>query len=70
MIDDLTVEQGIEIQKEHLRLWGNVLKPHIHEKLTRIATKNNHKATSGYHICRGTDLDEIVHTLSRVYIDW
>jgi hypothetical protein len=52
-----TVEEGINIQTEHLRLWKAVLKLEVYEALEEYAKRKNNEAKTGYDVCRGSDLD-------------
>lgn len=61
----LTVEEGIKIQDEHLALWKKVLTPEAFDTLCKEAKVDNICAHTGYDICRGTYLDEIVHNIAR-----
>ena len=61
MRSKLTVNEGIYIQQQHLKEWRSVLSADAYYKLVKIATANNHTATSGYDIVRGQMLDEIIH---------
>jgi hypothetical protein len=56
-----TVIDGLKMQENHLKEWKSVLSTEAYEKLEKLAKANNHTATSGYDIARGTDLDMIVH---------
>ncbi len=57
MRPEFTIEEGINIQTEHLRLWKAVLKFEVYEALEEYAKRNNNEAKTGYDICRGTSLD-------------
>jgi hypothetical protein len=52
-----TVEEGLKIQAEHLRLWKAVLKLEVYEALEEYAKRKNNEAKTGYDVCRGSDLD-------------
>lgn len=55
-----TVEDGIAVQTENLRQWQGVLKPEVFERIKALATENNHTAATGYDICRGSDISDLV----------
>lgn len=59
-MEKLTVEKGIEIQRQHLNDWKEILKPHVYKWLEAKAVENNHLAKSGYDIARGCTLDSYV----------
>jgi hypothetical protein len=54
---EFTIEEGLEIQKEHLAGWKKILIVEVYEALEKYALRNNGKAISGYSVCRGIDLD-------------
>lgn len=58
---NFTIEEGIQIQESQLKEWKSVLSATAYEKLEQLAKADNKTATSGFDICRGTDLDMIVH---------
>lgn len=60
MRTELTVNQGIEIQTEQLKKWEFLLKPEVFKYVQEKATENNVNAKTGYDICRGSDIDNIV----------
>ena len=55
-----SIEEGIACQTYDLRLWKSVLTEDSYNRLEVIAKENNHTATSGYDICRGQSLYEII----------
>ena len=57
---EFTVEDGIEIQRDHLSRWKSVLLPEVYEALEEYALRTNHEANSGYDIRRGTNLDNYI----------
>lgn len=61
----LTVQQGINIQVEHLKDWEKVLKPEIYLQLEKWAKSKNVEAKTGYEILRGNILGTFVYTLMR-----
>jgi hypothetical protein len=52
-----TVEEGINIQTEHLTQWKTILILEVYEALEEYAKRKNNKAKTGYDVCRGSDLD-------------
>lgn len=61
----LSVSQGIAIQFEGLTMWSRVLNAEAFVHLFREATKDNDKACSGYDVCRGDALVNIVRKIAR-----
>lgn len=57
----LSKEEGIKIQDNDLKRWGTVLKPQAAVELRELAEKGNAEAESGYDICRGQELDVLIH---------
>jgi len=55
-----TVKDGIQVQDEYLAMYAKVLKPEILSRLTVLVKKTNTKAKTGYDICRGVGIDEIL----------
>lgn len=55
-----TVAEGIAVQTENLRQWKGILKPEVFERIKALAITNNHTATTGYDICRGSDISNLV----------
>ena len=60
MKSELSVQDGIEIQNQHLQEWKTVLLPEVYLALEEYATRKNHKAESGYDIVRGQDLSSYI----------
>lgn len=60
MKNELSVEQGIEIQTFHLEKWKTVLKEEVFQDLKTWATSTNNEAKTGYDIRRGNDLDNYI----------
>jgi hypothetical protein len=58
--NEFTIEDAIEIQRDHLSRWKSILIPEAYEALEEYALRNNHKAESGYDICRGHQLDNYI----------
>ena len=56
-----TVEDGIEVQNQHLSKWKTVLITEAYDALEEYAKRNNDKAKDGYDICRGVSLDGYVN---------
>jgi len=54
---EFTIEDGIEVQKDHLSRWKLVLIPEAYEALEEYALRNNGEAKTGYDIRRGSTLD-------------
>jgi hypothetical protein len=57
MLEEFTVEQGIEVQTAHLKNWKKLLKKSVFEDLKAWATSTNNEAQDGYSIRRGNTLD-------------
>ena len=57
---NFTKEEGIKIQKKQLEEWRGVMAAKPFDLLTKLVTKNNHKAFDGFDIVRGTDIDMII----------
>jgi len=56
MSKNLTVKEGIQIQRSQLDEWKRKLKSKVYSDLYNFATENNYKAKTGYDIIRGDDL--------------
>ena len=52
-----TVEDGIEVQQQHLSQWKTILIAEVYDALEEYVTRDNDKARDGYDIRRGYDLD-------------
>lgn len=63
MTTDFPVHEGIAIQAANLAQWDRRLKPETFQKVFEQATKGNHMAKSGYDICRGDAITEIILNL-------
>ena len=55
-----TIEDGIEIQTQHLSQWKTILINEAYEALEEYAKRNNDKAKTGYDICRGSELNNYI----------
>lgn len=55
-----TVKDGLEIQDGQLKEWKCVLKEEAYQMLESLVKKHNDIAKSGYDICRGTNIYEII----------
>jgi hypothetical protein len=64
MNQELSVEQGIQIQNEHLQEWKIILKENVYEELVKWATSTNGEAKTGYDIRRGSKLDNWIGNYS------
>lgn len=62
---ELTIEAGIAIQSQQLARWASVLNAEAFAALFIAATKDNHKARTGYDICRGDSLTGIIYQLQQ-----
>jgi hypothetical protein len=60
MENTFTVADGIATQTAQLKQWKSILKYDVYEKIEKQATANNHKAKTGYDICRGCDILNLV----------
>lgn len=56
-----TAQEGIEVQRQHLEEWKQLLKPEVYEDLEKWAIKDNDNAETGYDIPRGTDLSHYIN---------
>ena len=57
---EFTVEEGLEIQSIQLARWKTILIPEVYKALEEYAQRENHLATNGSEVCRGTDLDNYI----------
>ena len=57
---DFTVADGIEVQTEQLKRWKSKLLPHVYKAVHERTIRDNDKATCGYEIFRGTDIDTLI----------
>lgn len=60
---NFTLEQGLEVQRKQLDEFKSVLTVGAFAALEREATKDNHKATDGFDVVRGNQLDEALHNV-------
>lgn len=60
---EFSVLAGIAVQEEQMEGWKSVLKEDAFERLQALVTAENSAALSGYDICRGNDIDMIVHNV-------
>ena len=60
---EFSVARGLEMQKNDLRQWRIVLRPTIYARLESLVEANNVELQSGYDVCRGSEIDQIVHTM-------
>ena len=67
MRPEFSVQDGIEIQNQHLQEWKLVLLPEVYLALEEYATRKNHEVKSGYDIRRGSDLISYVRNYSLGY---
>jgi hypothetical protein len=65
MNQELSIEEGIQIQNEHLQEWKIILKENVYEELVKWATSTNGEAKTGYDIRRGSKLDNWIGNYSR-----
>ena len=59
-MQELTIEQGLQVQIRQLTEWKVLLKSKVFEKLKQEVTKNNYLAESGNDIVRGSSMDNIL----------
>jgi len=64
MTPDFSPQEGLAIQTTDLTRWASVLTPEAFLKVFQEATQDNAKATTGYDICRGDSITQIVLRLS------
>lgn len=67
MRSELSVQDGIDIQNQHLQEWKLVLLPEVYLALEEYATEKNHEVKSGYDIRRGNDLSSYIRNYSLGY---
>lgn len=60
----LTVEKGIEIQREHLSEWKTVLKEEVYNELVKYCDESNKTSVTGYDVKRGSDLSTWIRNYS------
>jgi hypothetical protein len=60
MLENFTVELGIEVQTRQLKQWKKLLKKSVFEDLKIWATSTNSEAIDGTYIRRGNDLDNYI----------
>jgi hypothetical protein len=68
--EDFTVEQGIDIQDRQLSEWEVILKPEVFEIIKDLVKKRNVNLRTGYDVCRGTDINNIIHNLKFPPVDF
>jgi hypothetical protein len=61
MRSEFSIQDGIRVQSEQLRLWKAILQPGVYSALEEYALRTNHEAKSGYDIKRGTTLDSYIN---------
>jgi hypothetical protein len=64
MTNTFTIEQGLQVQREHLNEWKQVLKEEVYNELVKWATETNGEAKTGYDIRRGSSLSTWVQNHS------
>lgn len=62
--EDFSVVAGIAVQQQQLARWAVVLKPEILAQVRALAESTNDQATSGYDICRGGTIDQMISNLA------
>ena len=60
-----TIRQGLQVQREHLNEWKQVLKEHVYNELVKYCMDTNLEARTGYDIKRGSSLSTWVENYSR-----
>lgn len=56
--------EALAIQRQHLKMWASILKPEIFAKVEEaVLAKNDPMPIDPYNVCRGTDIDAIVHNM-------
>lgn len=64
---EFSVADAIEIQKEHLAQWKELLKPKVYKDLEKWATAKNHLKKTGYDVMRGSSLDNYIANYKNSY---
>ena len=67
MKSELSVQDGIEIQNQHLQEWKIVLLPEVYLALEEYALRTNNEAKNGYDIRRGSDLSSYIRNYTLGY---
>ena len=65
MTNTFTIEQGLQVQREHLNEWKQVLKEEVYNELVKYCMDTNLEARTGYDINRGSSLSTWVCNYSR-----
>jgi len=63
MRNELTLQQGLDIQAEQLNKWKSILIPEVYNHLKEYCDYYNNKLTpenDGYAVCRGSALDNVI----------
>jgi len=63
MRNELTLQQGLDIQAEQLNRWKSILIPEVYNHLKEYCDYYNNKLTpenDGYAVCRGSALDNVI----------
>jgi hypothetical protein len=58
---NFTKEQGLDIQKRHLKEFKSVMSASAFDLLSKKVTAGNDQAYDGFDIIRGNDIDVILH---------
>lgn len=66
MIENFTVEKGLEVQLEHLKVWKRLLKTTAYKALlAEVARQNAREMKDGYEVFRGSAIDTWVNNHAR-----
>ena len=65
MTNTFTIEQGLQIQRQHLSEWKQVLKEEVYNELVKYCMDTNLEARTGYDIKRGSELSSWIENYKR-----
>lgn len=65
MTNTFTIEQGLQVQREHLNEWKQVLKEEVYNELETYCLNTNIEARTGSDIVRGSSLSTWVENYKR-----
>jgi hypothetical protein len=65
MTNTFTMEQGLQVQREHLNEWKQVLKEEVYDELVKYCMVTNLEARTGYDLKRGSELSTWIENYKR-----
>lgn len=65
MTNTFTIRQGLQVQREHLNEWKQVLKEEVFNELVKYCMDTNLEARTGYDIKRGSSLSSWIENYKR-----